>query len=1380
MATSHLDTQWRWTIQETIETYLRRTLDDNFALFEAHPNYTFSFEGSFRYRLMAEYYPERFERLRDYIAAGRWRVAGSWVDAVDTNIPSPESLIRHVLYGNDYFRTTFGVTSRDVFLPDCFGFGYALPTVAAHCGLLGFSTQKLTWGSAVGIPFDIGLWQGLDGSILVSALNPGAYVADLEGDQRRDSVWVARAGALEDCCDLPAAYRYFGTGDTGGSPSPESVAWLERSLGSDGPLTVRSVASDDLARDLAAGLSADLGRGLRPELTGTEVSGSWFQELEVAQTEDVNQADHQADHQADDQDAARDPAPGATGDVAGHAATKVATQTLGEASTLTGEIEPGLARLHALPLYDGELLMTDHGAGCYTSQAAMKRWNRQNERLADAAERLAVMAGWVGGYAYPRAVLRQAWERFLWHQFHDDLTGTSIPEAYGFSWNDEILSLNQFAGVLTGAAAAIGGHLDTTAEGTAVLIYNPLAAPREGIVEGTVDFQGERPEHVRVFGPDDREVPAQILEVGEDGLRIAFLGRMPPLSVAVYDVRPSDAPSALDGGLSVSPRHLENWRYRIEINEAGDIARAFDKRMQREMLAAPAQLQLLDDAPRDWAAWEVDYDDVMAAPRAVVGGPAEIRVVERGPARVAVEVVRRAAGSTFRQRISLATAAAGVAIPIDVDIDWRTKGTLLKAAFPLAVQNEEAAYDLGLGAITRGTNTPDLYEVPAQQWADLTTPKRDYGVTVLSDCRYGWDKPDDHTLRLTLLHTPEVSPGWGWIADQATQDLGRHRLRYGLYGHRGTWRHGNAHWVADGFAQPLFAFQVPKHEGLLQSPLSLVRVRTVDGHAVPQVAVTALKRAEKGEEIIVRVQERAGLGARNALLEFGRPIQTVREVNGAEEPVEGEPVLANGTLRFSLGPFEPRTFAVTIEPLPLETAPPAQVCVTLPYDLDGISTDRDPTDGNVDGHGRTLVGEQYPPEIVHHGIRFELGPTGPGQANLVTARGQALPLPEGAFDTLYLLAATTEREGRVTLTFETASGTRVPRTLWIQHYAEPLGQWDSRLRGRELIEDPAQIMPAYIKRQPVAWVGTHRHDRAGANEPYTSTYLFAYRLPVPPDARVLHLPVEGGLRLAAATLADEGARRARPVAPLYDEPEIACVRIETDLTEFVDSTTVSLTSPNRDAVIRYTLGGRDPDARSARYESPITIRGDALLKARAYAPGLAPDFVAQAAFTRLTPQPARAVSGKLTAGLACDGYRGAWEAMPAFGELEAAASWIQLAVGLPTRIRQRLGLPPEGPPEDFALRMRGFIEVPRTGLYTFYLTSDDGSILWIGDSRVIDNDGLHGAQTERVHVALEAGPHPIEVQFFQHLGGSALELEVAGPGIERVSVPEAWLRAPAP
>ena len=122
---------------------------------------------------------------------------------------------------------------------------------------------------------------------------------------------------------------------------------------------------------------------------------------------------------------------------------------LTSAEQLAHDLTP--AQKAALPVYEGELTMKTHGVGCYTSQAAMKKFNRTNERLADAAERASVAADWLAALPYPGDRLREAWTRVLWHQFHDDLTGTCIPQAYQFSWNDELVSMNQFSNVLTSA-----------------------------------------------------------------------------------------------------------------------------------------------------------------------------------------------------------------------------------------------------------------------------------------------------------------------------------------------------------------------------------------------------------------------------------------------------------------------------------------------------------------------------------------------------------------------------------------------------------------------------------------------------------------------------------------------------------------------------------------------------------------------------------------------------------------------------------------------------------------------------------------------------------------------------------------------------------------
>lgn len=189
VANSHIDTQWNWTVQDTIRQWVPRTFFDNFKLFGQFPDYKFNFEGVIHYMFFKEHHPEAWPTLQKYVAQGRWKLAGSWIDAVDTNIPSPESLMRQALYGKRFFKKEFGHASEDVYLPDCFGFGYALPSIAAHSGFRSFSTQKLTWGGAIPSPFAVGRWQGVDGSTLIASLRGGNYVAKVRSNPTTNTYW---------------------------------------------------------------------------------------------------------------------------------------------------------------------------------------------------------------------------------------------------------------------------------------------------------------------------------------------------------------------------------------------------------------------------------------------------------------------------------------------------------------------------------------------------------------------------------------------------------------------------------------------------------------------------------------------------------------------------------------------------------------------------------------------------------------------------------------------------------------------------------------------------------------------------------------------------------------------------------------------------------------------------------------------------------------------------------------------------------------------------------------------------------------------------------------------------------------------------------------
>ncbi|RZA25385.1 MAG: alpha-mannosidase [Proteobacteria bacterium] len=249
---THLDTQWLWTYEDSINKYLKNTLDDNFALFEKYPEHQFNFTGAFRYKLMKTYWPARYEQLKSYVAAGRWHPAGSSWEENDVVLPDPESIQRQILYGNKFFAEEFGKTSVDYMLPDSFGFPASLPTVVAHAGLKGFSSQKLSWGSARGVPFNIGLWEGADGSRVLSVLDPGPYETKIPKDFDQGE-WVKRLNQGTVIDGKAIDYRYYGIGDTGGSPREEDVKNLVEVMRKPNlSFDIINGASDQMFRDFAS------------------------------------------------------------------------------------------------------------------------------------------------------------------------------------------------------------------------------------------------------------------------------------------------------------------------------------------------------------------------------------------------------------------------------------------------------------------------------------------------------------------------------------------------------------------------------------------------------------------------------------------------------------------------------------------------------------------------------------------------------------------------------------------------------------------------------------------------------------------------------------------------------------------------------------------------------------------------------------------------------------------------------------------------------------------------------------------------------------------------------------------------------------------------
>ena len=1027
---AHLDTEWLWDYPSVINMCLLNTMEENFYLLDKYPDYVFNFTGSRRYKMMKEYYPEMYQKVAQYIKQGRWHISGSSVDEGEVNISSSESLVRQVLYGNNYFRNEFGKESVDYMLPDCFGFLANVPSIWNHCGLLGFSTQKLSWGSANGLPFNVGVWNGPDGKGIIAALNAMSYVGKVVPRLDQDKEWDTRLSNNNSKYGFSFDYRYYGVGDQGGAPRENDV---RNAVGSvkknDSKFKVILTASDQMYKDVT------------PELRAK------------------------------------------------------------------------------MPVYSGDLLLTEHSAGSMTSQSYMKRLNRKNEFLAQSAEQAATAADWLGGSSYPFEKLNNAWELVLGSQFHDILPGTSIPIAYQYAWNDEFIAGNGFAEVLKNSVGVVSSQLNTQTKGRAVVVYNPVAADREDVVCAELEYSS-LPENIAIFDQNGKEVPSQVISKKDNKVSIIFRAQLPSMGLAVFDVREAAAKSAAKSTLSVTNRSLENEYYIVKIADNGDVLSMFDKKAKKEILAKPASLEFLQERPKDWPAWNMDWKDRKNPAIGHMDEDAQIRIAEQGPVRVAIEVKRKGMNSEIVQVYSLAAGEAGKHLEVANKADWQSKEVSLKAAFPLTVENENATYNLGVGTIERNNNNEKKYEVPSKYWFDLTDKSGKYGVSIFEDCRYGSDKPSNNTVRLTLLYTPRADAFNGDMAFQTTQDWGKHDFRYAVYGHEGDWKKGQSQTKAMFFNQPLQAFEVSKHEGAMGKSISLLKPGSTS------VGVMAFKKMEAGDYYIVRVNELSGQDLKAQSISFPGKVADAYEVNGQEKKI-GAVDFKDGKLNFDLSHYTIRSFAVKLEAPAKPAGQPEQQFVELPYNSDAFSFDHNRSDGNFNRF--SFPAELIPAEVVSEDIRFKMGSTVDTENNTVSCRNQVINLPQGNYTKLYILASASD-DVKDKLQID---GTSYP--LAVQSGTGFVGQ----SYNRNLTPDKygvTSIDDAFVKKDNIAWFASHRHvGYPTKNDAYQYSYIYKYEINIPQGAKAITLPNNQRIKIFAITAAKDSNRDVKPLLPLYDD-----------------------------------------------------------------------------------------------------------------------------------------------------------------------------------------------------------------------------------------------------
>lgn len=1011
VATAHLDTIWSWDFEETVSKYIYNTLVDNFKLFKKYPTYKFNFEGSYRYELMEEYYPELFEKMKEYVKEGRWNVCGSAFENGDTNIPSPEALFRNILIGNSYFDKTFGKRSVDIYLPDCFGFSWTLPSIANHANLKGFTTQKLAWGSAYGTPFDIGKWYGSDGNYIYASVNPHDYYFTLT--KLRDWDLVLDKFKKNEEYDLNWTYIFHGIGDRGGAPKEKSVAFVEKEIKKNG--------SDDI-------------------------------EVYAATADEIY---HDIDNKLTDEQRAK------------------------------------------LPEWKTELVMQNHGVGGYTSRAIGKRWNRRCEELADITERNSVVASYLEAFDYNSNVINRSWKRFIAHQFHDDMPGTSVQRAYRRSWNDYAMSANQFKSELEASVSAVSTMMKTDfCTGIPIVVSNHIEADVTSAVK--IRLENINKPYVRVFDDKGKEVKSQVNSNKNGVMEIIFIASVKSLGYRAYDVRPSNEPCKVISEISINDNTAENQKYIVRLNKQGNIESIIDKTLDdKELLKEPVVLGLYNyTGSKDWPAWEMNYKEANKnADR--IPNLVSISIEENGPARVAFKVVQEDnKRSEFTNIIALSD--GGECVEVYSEIEWQNLCTLAKNKFSFNCSNDKATFDLGLGAIERGNMNEKLFEVPAQKWADLTDESGDFGVSVISECKYGWDKFDNNSLRLTVLHTPLKN--YRIDSMQSMLDIGLNRYSFAIFSHSG--KAGSATQIeARKFVQPMIAVQAEKHSGKLGSDYSFGSI------SADNVIIRAIKKAEDSDEIIIRLNEGANESAENVVIRLGAGIASAKEMFASEE-FKCDAVVENGKLVTSFKPYEIKTFALALKESDKKGVKSKSIPANVKFNKNIITYQKN----EMSDFEYNIPREIVPDTVTVNGVDFAISKT---SENAFIMDGQKIEISKNT-DKLCLLCATLNADRCITFD---ADGEKISRKVY--NMFDAFAAWDLVDLGDT----------AYVKDGKLGFEATHSHVN-GEDAVAKGMYFYIAEIDVK-GKKCVTLPFENDVVVISAT--EYSGNDAKLITPVFDE-----------------------------------------------------------------------------------------------------------------------------------------------------------------------------------------------------------------------------------------------------
>lgn len=483
------------------------------------------------------------------------------------------------------------------------------------------------------------------------------------------------------------------------------------------------------------------------------------------------------------------------------------------------------------PAWDGELYLEYH-RGTLTTIGWLKRANRVAEHALRRVECLTAASPAGAEPAADHSTFDEAWKRLLLNQFHDILPGSSIKAVYDDAGADHAAIDCSLLPIELAARNTWCRELDTRGTRQPMAVFNPTSWPATGVVQ----LDGE----------------------------LHFVEDVPALGIRVVDrqVKDIDASTRANIAVHVQPRVLQNNRMRVEFDDAGRISLLRSLPDGRTWNVQPVnQLVLYDDRPRAWEAWDIDREHLATA--RPVDSPAEYTAATGDQTLRGDIVVTRPLGKVSRISQRYVLEADSPRLDIHTCVDWNEERTLLRATFPVDVRSTMATYDLSMGFVQRPTheNTPwdkARFEVCAHRWMDLS--EHGGGVAILNNGKYG-HSCHGNIMGLTLLRSP--------MFPFPDADKGQHEFTYSIMPHTGDWRTAGVDRQAALLNDPMAAMDlIADQTGSIKSKRWSPIEIECDGSTAVEVA--ALKRAEDGDGLILRIVEtHGGRGAARILWNVG-------------------------------------------------------------------------------------------------------------------------------------------------------------------------------------------------------------------------------------------------------------------------------------------------------------------------------------------------------------------------------------------------------------------------------------------------------------------------------------------------------------------------------